>query len=159
MNIGILYLRPIEVTRMRAYGRHRDAARDAWMRMFDWLDERNYRANAVRGFGLVHKIEGRSSDRPNEASYDACVEHHEGLRADAGSGVDIAYVPGGAYLRTRFNGEIADLGIALRRLRIDETARRGIAFDETRPIIEVYLNDFTRTGNAPKIDLCVPVMI
>jgi DNA gyrase inhibitor GyrI len=158
MSTGILYLRPIAVARIRGYGPHSDAACKAWRRMLDWLDERNCRAHAARGFGLVHETNGEMH-RFEGATYDACVERFDGLEIDRACGIDTAYVPGGAYLRARFRGELDTVGEQLRAMRVDEIARRGLAFDETRPMIEVYLNDFKRTGDVPKIDLCVPVMI
>ena len=157
MSIGIIYLRPIAVARIRGFGLHREAASEAWSRMLSWLDDRKYRVEAARGFGMVHKLQHHGTDQ-KEATYEACVELFDGLKVEYDAGIDTAYVPGGAYLRRRHRGPIGELGDALRQMRTEEVSRRGLAFDVWRPMIEVYLNDFKRTGEPPKIDLCVPVM-
>lgn len=156
MGIGITYLRPIPVVRVRGYGTHGEAAKAAWDKMLHWLDVNNYRVQACRGFGLVYKAPETGCDA---ATYDACIEFHTGMRIDPDSEIGKAHVAGGPYLRLRHSGDLDALGPELRRMRVEETARRGIDFDSGRPIIEVYLNDFKRTGEAPKIDLCVPVRI
>jgi hypothetical protein len=51
------------------------------------------------------------------------------------------------------------MGTALATMRAKDVPGRRLDLDEQRPMIEVYLNDFTRRDVDPKIDLCVPVKV
>ena len=104
-------------------------------------------------FGLVYKTD----DRKDRASYDACVELNDDMVVGHTEGLETALVPSGAYLRKRFDGQLDEMGAALRKMRVEEIPSRGLTLDGQRPMIEIYLNDFLRRAIKPKIDLCVPV--
>lgn len=153
MSTGVIYLRPIEVIRVRGYGANHEAAKSAWAKLLAWVDDNDCRVHAVRGFGLVYKVGNRNIS----ASYDACVELNEPVAIPPSEGIETALVPSGAYLRQRYTGPVEDMGAALRKMRVEDIPGRRLDLDVQRPMIEVYLNDFVRRDNAPKIDLCVPV--
>lgn len=153
MSIGVIYLRPIEVVRVRAYGRNREAAQTAWAKMLSWADDHDCLGDAVRGFGLVYK----AGDRTSSASYDACVEMNGDAGVRPSDGVETALVPSGAYLRQRYTGPIEEMGAALRKMRDQDVPSRGLGLDARRPMIEVYFNDFVNHDVDPKVDLCVPI--
>jgi DNA gyrase inhibitor GyrI len=153
MSIGIIYLRPIEVVRVRAYGKNGEAAQAAWGKMLSWVEDHDCRAHAVRAFGLVYKV----GDRNIAASYDACVELNEQIDVAQSEGIETALIPSGAYLRQRFTGPLEKMGAVLRKMRTKDIPDRGLILDEKRPLVEVYLNDFVAHAVDPKIDLCVPV--
>ena len=158
MTNGIVYFRPRMVARIRAYGRHRESAREAWERVFRWADKAGLRAtqHPIIGFGLLHKTIAPADHQP---AYDACVELVSGVVPNEAQGIMQAVIPGGAYLRTRFRGELPAMGRAFRDLRTLETKRRGLVCDTTRPLIEVYHNDPKSTSAPHRIDLCVPVKV
>lgn len=155
MSIGVIYLRPIEVIRVRGYGANHEAAKSAWAKLLAWIDDNDCRIHAVRGFGLVYKVNNRNVS----ASYDACVELNEHVSVPLSEGIETALVPSGAYLRQRFTGPIDEMGTVLATMRGKDVPDRRLDLDTQRPMIEVYLNDFARHDATPKIDLCVPVKV
>ncbi|MCB1511596.1 MAG: GyrI-like domain-containing protein [Hyphomicrobiaceae bacterium] len=155
MSAGIVYLRPVPVARIRVFGPHGDAAREAWSRLFAWADRTRQRRRFERGFGLLFIAKGDGgSDRPG---YDACIELPEDIELDSAAGFVAHSLPGGAYMRARHRGPVEMLGESLRELRTVEAQRRGLTVDPHRPLMEIYHTDAELSGKPHRIDLCVPV--
>lgn len=155
MSSGVVYLRPILVGRVRAFGPRGEAARMAWQRLSEWAEPAGIRGLPIRGFGLVHMES--SAQKEKTSAYDACLEIVEGIKPDPDAGVVRTYIPGGAYLRRRHREPIEAMAQGFRDLLSAEIKRRGLAFDRDRPMIEIYHEDHTWSGDKPRIDLCVPV--
>lgn len=157
MSSGIVYLRPIQVARIRAFGPHHEAAKQAWSRVFGWAEAIRQRGRFERGFGLLFRAPTQKTDA--QPAYDACIELPEDVELDEAAGFVVQFVPGGAYMRARHRGPIEALPDSLRTLRTTEVERRGLALDPHRPLIEIYHHDHEWSGKPHRVDLCVPVSI
>lgn len=72
MQIGYLYIRPVEALCVRSTGPYKLSAAQAWGTMLAWLEERGLRAGLTRGYGVIH--DNPASTEPHLRRYDACVE-------------------------------------------------------------------------------------
>jgi AraC family transcriptional regulator len=156
VQIGYVYIRPVEVLYVRSLGPYRASAPAAWKGMFAWLDAHGLRSRVVRGFGI-------SNDDPQTTPehlrrYDACVETIAGVDADTAAGIGTLTVPGGAYVVHRHAGRHRTIGAGFSYIHRKWVPGHGLKVDKRRPYLEIYLNDPATTPHKELLtDLCVPV--
>ena len=68
MQIGYVYIRPVEALYVRALGPYKTAAASAWSDMLAWLDERRLRGQIARGFGIINDDPQTTPSRPAGAT-------------------------------------------------------------------------------------------
>lgn len=156
MQIGYMYIRPVEVLYVRALGPYKASSVAAWNTMLAWLDAHRLRSQIVRGFGLIN--DDPQTTPEHQRRYDACVEAIAGLDIDHTAGVGRLTVPGGAYVVHRHVGRHRTIGAGFSYIQRKWVPGHGLKVDRRRPSLEIYLNDPATTP--PKelmTDLCVPV--
>jgi len=156
VQIGYVYIRPVEALYVRSLGPYKAAATTAWSGMFAWLDEHRLRDRMARGFGLIN--DNPETTPEHLRRYDACVEVIEGLDVDPGAGVGRLTVPGGAYVVHRHVGRHRAISAGFSYIHRKWVPGHGLRVDGRRPYLEIYLNDPAITPERELLtDLCVPV--
>ena len=156
MRINFVYMRPTPVLYCGAVGPYEESVARAWDKLFSWLEARNLRSSTPRGFGIIHDHAG--STAPPLHRYDACVELLPGFSADPSSGIIRKVTPSGAYAQVSLKGCHGQIGESFRRIREAWSDTDALAIDDTRPYMEIYLNDPVTTPRDELLtQLCVPV--
>jgi AraC family transcriptional regulator len=156
VQIGYVYIRPVEALYVRALGPYKTAAASAWSDMLAWLDERQLRGQIARGFGIIN--DDPQTIPAELRRYDACVEAVAGLDVDAAAGIGRLTVPGGAYIVHRHVGRHRMIGAGFSYIHRKWVPGHGLRVDKRRPYLEIYLNDPATTPQKELLtDLCVPV--
>lgn len=151
---GFVYLRPLNMTYIRAEGPYADAAREAWSKVYQWLDETDIRGSVGARYGLM--LDDPATTEPGKCRYDACIEMIDGYQEWITR--DFAYrrLPGGAYTRRRHVGS-ETLQAATTKLR-QEWAGNGLVLDLRRPIIQIFLDDPNKVADEKRrFDVLLPV--
>ena len=152
---GFVYLRPLNMTYIRAEGPYADSALEAWDKVYKWLDDTGMRASVTARYGLM--LDDPEATAPAKCRYDACIEMVDGYQDWITK--DFAYrrLPGGAYARRRHVGA-ATLQAATLKLRHDWSPENGLAFDARRPVIQIYLDDPKKmVDEKRRFDVLIPV--
>lgn len=156
MQIGYVYIRPVEALYVRAVGPYKLAAGTAWQSMFAWLDEHGLRSRMTRGFGIINDDPQTTPEHLRR--YDACVEVGEGMGVDPAAGIGRLTVPGGAYVVHRHVGRHRTIGAGFSYIHRKWVPGQGLKVDKRRPYLEIYLNDPASTPERELVtELCVPV--
>lgn len=156
MRINFVYMRPTPVLYFGAIGPYEESIGRAWDRMLSWLEAHNLRSAAPRGYGIIHDHCGAIA--PPLRRYDACVELLPGFSPDPTSGIVRKVTPSGAYAQVNLKGCHRQIADRFRRLREQWSADDTLVIDETRPYLEIFLNDPAATPREELLtQLCVPV--
>jgi AraC family transcriptional regulator len=156
VRINFVYMRPTPVLYFGATGPYEQSIGQAWDKMLSWLDARNLRRKASRGFGIIHDHSG--SIAPPLRRYDACVELVAGFSEDPSSGIVRKVTPSGAYAQSRLQGCHGRIADGFQEMRGHCTEANALAIDETRPCLVIYLNDPATTARDELLtQICVPV--
>ena len=157
MQIGYLYIRPVEALCVRSTGPYKISAPQAWATMRTWLDERGLRAGVTRGYGVIH--DNPAITAPDLRRYDACVEVPAALPKVPACELARCTVPGGAYVVHRHIGRHRAIGAGFSYVRRKWVPGHGLQVDPLRPYLEIYLNDPAVTPARELLtDVCVPVV-
>jgi len=149
-------MRPTPVLYFGAIGPYEESIGRAWDRMLSWLEAHNLRSAAPRGYGIIHDHCGAIA--PPLRRYDACVELLPGFSPDPTSGIVRKVTPSGAYAQVNLKGCHRQIADRFRRLREQWSADDTLVIDETRPYLEIFLNDPAATPREELLtQLCVPV--
>lgn len=155
VNSGFMYLRPLTVVCVRTYGPYAQSSKEAWQKVFAWLNESGMRRAVGCGFGLMR--DDPQTTPPEKCRYEACLELLEGYEHTIPPGFHVMRLPGGAYARQRQQG-IDSLGNSIQTLRDDWVPSNGLGFDVGRPVIEIHMDDpAVVPAEERRVDLCVPV--
>jgi DNA gyrase inhibitor GyrI len=156
VRINFVYMRPTPVLFFGAVGPYEKSATKAWERMLSWLESHDLRRAGARGFGIIHDHSGMAA-APHRR-YDACVELLPGFAPDPPNGIVRKVTPSGAYAQMLLKGCHGQIAEGFRRMREQWSEEDALIVDETRPYMEIFLND---PGSTPKeellTELCVPV--
>lgn len=156
MQIGYVYIRPVEALFFRSVGPYKTAASLAWRGMLSWLDEQGVRSKITRGFGIINDDPQTTPEHLRR--YDACVEAIEGVDVDAAAGIGRLIVPGGAYVMHKHVGRHRNIGAGFSYIHRKWVPGHGLKVDARRPYLEVYLTDPAVTPERELVtELCVPV--
>ena len=156
MRINFVYMRPTPILYFGAIGPYEESIGRAWDRMLSWLEAHNLRSAAPRGYGIIHDHSGAIA--PPLRRYDACVELLPGFAPDPSSGIVRKVTPSGAYAQVNLKGCHRQIADRFRRLREQWSADDTLVIDETRPYMEIFLNDPAATPREELLtQLCVPV--
>ncbi|HVY42470.1 MAG TPA: GyrI-like domain-containing protein [Hyphomicrobiaceae bacterium] len=156
MQIGYVYIRPVEVLYLRALGPYRTSAPLAWSEMRAWLDARQLWPSITRGYGVLN--DPPAATKPELRRYDACVQAPRDFEAELAPGMGRRTVPGGAYVVHRHKGRHRTLRAGFSYMHRKWVPGHGLQVDPRRPYLEVYLNDPVSTPATELMtDLCVPV--
>ena len=156
MRTNFVYMRPTPVLYFGAIGPYEESIRRAWDTMLSWLEAHNLRHAAPRGFGIIHDHCG--SIAPPLRRYDACVELLPGFSPDPSSGIVRKVTPSGAYAQVNLKGCHGQIAECFRRLREQWSEADTLVIDETRPYMEIFLNDPAATPREELLtQLCIPV--
>ena len=156
MRINFIYMRPTPVLYFGAIGPYEESITRAWGKMLSWLEAHNLRRATPRGFGIIHDHSG--SIAPPLRRYDACVELLPGFSADPPSGIVRKVTPSGAYAQFNLKGSYGQIGESFRRIRNQWSEADALVIDETRPYMQIFLNDPAATPPEELLtQLCVPV--
>jgi len=156
VQIGYVYIRPVEALFVRSVGPYKAAAGTAWKSMFAWLDEHRLRGQVARGFGIINDDPQTTPEYLRR--YDACVEAVKGLDIDPAAGIGRLTVPGGAYVVHRHIGRHRTIGAGFSYIHRKWVPGHGLKVDRRRPYLEIYLNDPAITPIRELVtELCVPV--
>lgn len=157
MQIGYLYIRPVEALCVRSTGPYKLSAAQAWDTMLAWLDERALRACLTRGYGVIH--DNPATTEPHLRRYDACIEVPADLPAEPACELARCTVPGGAYVVHRHVGRHRTIGAGFSYVQRKWVPGHGLRVDPRRPYLEIYLNDPATTPASDLLtDVCVPVI-
>jgi DNA gyrase inhibitor GyrI len=149
-------MRPTPVLYFGAVGPYEESIGRAWNTMLSWLEAHNLRRATPRGFGIIHDHSG--SIAPPLRRYDACVELLPGFSPDPSSGIVRKVTPSGAYAQVNLKGCHGQIAENFRRIREQWSEADALVIDETRPYVEIYLNDPAATPREELLtQLCVPV--
>jgi len=156
VSVGLVYLRPKQVTCTRAGGSGTAAAIEAWQRMHDWLQRKAIAGLVTTRYGLqfrADQLEGFYGD-----CYIACVEISSVGAVPPAHDCQIDHLPGGAFARRRFIGPCEDIAPAFSSMQTEVRANSRYAADGSRPCITVFLDPPEFATSMPvKTDLLVPV--
>jgi AraC family transcriptional regulator len=156
VRINFVYMRPTPVLYFGAIGPYEESIARAWKKMLSWLEARNLRRATPRGFGIIH--DHCESIAPPLRRYDACVELLPGFAADPSCGIVRKVTPSGAYAQFNLSGCHGQIAESFRQIREQWSDADALAIDETRPCLEIYLNDPATTPREELLtQLCVPV--
>lgn len=157
MQIGYLYIRPVEALCVRTTGPYKIAVPQAWATMLAWLDARGLRASVTRGYGVIH--DNPATTAAHLRRYDACIEVPAALPEDPVGELARCTVPGGAYVVHRHVGRHRTIGAGFSYVRRKWVPGHGLQVDPLRPYLEIYLNDPAVTPARELLtDVCVPVV-
>lgn len=157
MSNAFVYLRPLNLTFIRAQGPYAEASAEAWARVFDWLDKSGHRQSAGCGYGLM--LDDPRTTPPEKCRYDACIEMADGFQDSISREFGFRRLPGGAYARRRHIGP-AEGGVTglVATLRDQWAPQNGLLIDTKRPVIEIYLDNPAKVpAEKRRIDICLPV--
>jgi AraC family transcriptional regulator len=156
VRINFVYMRPTPVLFFGAVGPYEESIARAWGKMLSWLETHNLRRATPRGFGIIHDHSGAIA--PPLRRYDACVELLPGFSADPPSGIVRKVTPSGAYAQFNLKGCHGQIGDSFRRIRDQWSEADALVIDETRPYMQIFLNDPAATPREELLtQLCVPV--
>lgn len=156
MNSSFVYLRPLNVACIRAQGPYGKASKEAWSKIFKWLDATGMRQSVGCGWGLL--LDDPKLVPADKCRYEACIEIVDGYQDKAASEFSFRRLPAGAYARRRHVGDPAGLASAIVTLRDEWAPRHGLVIDSRRPVIEVYLDDPAIVPvDKLRVDVCIPV--
>lgn len=156
MSIGFVYLRPLNVAAVRERGPYATSAAAAWKQMFDWLYQSGTIAQVGTGYGLL--LDDPRHVAAQNCRYEACIELADEYRHLIPESFSIRRLPGGAYARMRHSGGTKGLSLAISDLRNSWVPSQGLAIDNHRPVIEIYLdNPINVPLDQQRIDICMPV--
>lgn len=155
MAVGLVYLRPKQVTCARVPGNGTAAAREAWQRMQAWLESRAIAGLVTTRYGLQFDTDQISF---HSNCYIACVEISSICKVPQMDDCQMNQLPGGAFARQRFVGACSSIVTALSAIQAEMTASNYYCTDLSRPCITVFLDrpDFDEPTTV-KTDLLVPV--
>ncbi len=157
MSTGFVYLRPLNVAYVRVNGLYATSAKDAWERMFAWLNESGMIRSVGTGYGLL--LDDPRVVDAVKCRYDACVELIDDYGRKLPDEFGIRRLPGGAYARNRHKTGNVGLGKVISSLRDNWAPARGLAVDPRRPVIEIYLDNPQLVGEDKcRVDVCLPVL-
>lgn len=156
MSVGLVYLRPKQVTCTRAAGNGSAAATEAWHRMRDWLQCNAVAALVTTRYGLQFRA-GQDAGFYGD-TYVACVEIGSVPTLPPLHDCQIDRLPGGAFVRRRFVGPCAEIATAFTSIHAELGGTDHYSEDRSRPCITVFLDapDFS-LSTPVKTDLLVPV--
>jgi AraC family transcriptional regulator len=152
---GFVYLRPLNMTYIRAEGPYAEAAREAWGKVYSWLDDTGMRASVGARYGLM--LDDPATAEPGKCRYDACIEMIDGYQEWITDAFAYRRLPGGAYSRRRHVGG-ETLYAATETLRREWSSDNGLFLDLRRPIIQIFLDDPKKVADEKRrIDVLLPV--
>lgn len=156
MRINFVYMRPTPILYFGAVGPYEESISRAWNTMLAWLEAHNLRRATPKGFGIIHDHCG--SIAPPLRRYDACVELLPGFSPDPSSGIVRKVTPSGAYAQVNLKGCHNQIAENFKRIREQWSEADALVIDETRPYVEIFLNDPAATPREELLtQLCVPV--
>lgn len=155
MTVGLVYLRPKQITCAYVPGNGTDAARMAWQRMQTWLEKCAIAGLVTTRYGLQY---GPDQICFHSNCYIACVEISSTCDVPQLDNCQLNQLPGGAFARQRFVGPCSQIVTALSVIQSELTASTHYSTDLSRPCITVFLErpDFDEPTTV-KTDLLVPV--
>lgn len=156
MTVGLVYLRPKQVTCTRAAGKGSAAATEAWHRMRDWLQRNAIAALVTTRYGLQFRADQAAGFYGD--TYVACVEIGGIRTLPPLQECQIDRLPGGAFARRRFIGPCTEIAAAFTSINAELGTADHYTADHSRPCITVFLDapDFS-LSTPVKTDLLVPV--
>lgn len=155
MTVGLVYLRPKQITCAYVPGNGTDAAMRAWNRMQDWLENCAITGLVTTRYGLEYGPD-RVSFHSN--CYIACVEISSTCKVPQMDNCQLNQLPGGAFARKRFVGYCSQIVETLAALQSELDTSHHYSTDLSRPCITVFLDrpEFNEPTSV-KTDLLVPV--
>jgi DNA gyrase inhibitor GyrI len=121
-----------------------------------WLDSGNRRPLMRVSYGLFR--DNPRTTAPELLRYDACVPLAIGLEEPSTGVIRRQVLPGGAYAVHTHVGAIEATGELFSLLYRRELPKRGLAVDEDRPFLAIYLTDPTVTREMHRrTELCIPL--
>ncbi|MEL6297959.1 MAG: GyrI-like domain-containing protein [Pseudomonadota bacterium] len=157
MSSGLVYLRPMKVTHVRAPGLGADAAKSAWNDLVAHLRHSHTINRVDRSYGMSFGSGLLDSREADEPFYDAAIEWLPEMEISPDSPLRLRTLPGGTYLRQRLQGAAEEISSVFRRLCATAEHETGLPLDPKRPLIEIYLGRQPGELHGARIDLCVPV--
>lgn len=155
MTVGLVYLRPKQITCAYVPGNGTAAARQAWERMQAWLERCAIAGLVTTRYGLEY---GPDRITFHSNCYIACVEISSTCEVPQMDNCQLNQLPGGAFARQRFVGYCSEIVGALAAIQSDLATSQHYSTDLSRPCITVFLDrpDFNEPTTV-KTDLLVPV--
>ncbi|MCV0369107.1 GyrI-like domain-containing protein [Filomicrobium sp.] len=156
MSVGLVYLRPKQITCTRVSGNGTVAARTAWQRIEAWLQRNAISGLVITRYGLEFGPAMTESYHGN--SYIACVEIDGIRKLPPLDDCPFDRLPGGAFARSRFVGPCAEISAAFASIQSHLAGTNHYAADRSRPLITIFLDppDFSAPTTV-KTDLLIPV--
>lgn len=141
---------------VRGHGPYRTSSKDAWGKVFGWLDSAGVRQKVSVGYGLI--LDNPKVVAVDQCRYDACIEIPDGFESKVPEQFSLQKLPGGAFVRKRHKGLTDDIAKTISHLRDNCISETGLFFDPNRPVLEIYHDDPAIVSDGErKIDVCVPV--
>ncbi len=156
MASSLIYIRPIPVVFVRAYGAYEQSVHRAWGRMFKWMDANGLGAEVDIGYGLAYD-DPRTT--PSErCRYEACITIPSQVPAERLAVLDKMLLPPGVYAKDRLTGSYESMGKMVTCIRDEWAPRHGLAVDRTRPVITIYRNNPRYCpAETLQADICLPI--
>lgn len=156
MSVGLVYLRPKQVTCTRVSGIGTAAARTAWQRIQDWLQRNAISGLVTTRYGL--EFGSGIADSFHNNSYIACIEIGGIRQLPPLDDCEFDRLPGGAFARSRFVGPCAEISAAFTSIQSHLAGTDHYAADRSRPLITIFLDPPDFSASTPvKSDLLIPV--
>ena len=156
MEIRIEEFSPRTVVYTRRVGAYQEMAPIAWRSLWSWVPEHGYAGEVKRAIGFGHDDPTRTPLA--ERRYDACLELHAPVEPDPAAEIGVQTVPGGHYAVYRMEGPYHRMGDRFQKLYNVAAPEKGLTPDDTRPFLEIYLNDPTDVPERELLtDLCIPI--
>jgi AraC family transcriptional regulator len=157
MRVEYRQLPTLAVFYARGTGPYGAAAREAWQRMSDWLDQFNARRRVKQGIGFFR--DNPRCTPPELLRYDACVPVTGCADLEPGPGIGRQTLPGGAHAVHTHVGSYDGIGGLFSQLHNEILPKRALSVDYERPFRAVFLNDPRLTREMHRrVELCVPVL-
>lgn len=156
MKSNLVYLRPLRVAYMRSTGDYAHSSGEAWERMFHWLAHNGLNTYPGCGYGLY--LDDPATVAGPDCRYEACIEMSTLPEHRAQGSLQVRKLPGGAYVRERYIGCYSTMGEKALKVRRGWSSTGGLALDERRPVVQIFLDDPRRNVAAElRSDVCMPV--
>lgn len=154
--MSYVYLRPSQLVGFRVVGPYQESAREAWAKMFGWLDQNGLRGTVKRGYGMA--FDDPRHVPAERCRYQACIDLIDEMPLSAWTEMMPQSLPGGAYVRHRHFGSHDTISNVIRDMRETWCGNHGVVLARNRPLVEIYLDDpkFCSTEKL-RTDLCLPV--
>lgn len=156
MSVGLVYLRPKQITCTRVSGNGTAAAHAAWQRIEDWLQRNAISRLVTTRYGL--EFGSAMTESFHNHSYIACVEISSIQQLPPLDDCPLDRLPGGAFARSRFVGPCSEISAAFTSIQSHLVGTNHYAADRSRPLITIFLDPPDFSASTPvKSDLLIPV--